>query len=111
MSQVTIPRGVNDPFYRYKRPLLVVEQQVKRGGQTVITNFPAVLQALARPPADLGAWLGKKLGTRVRYPSELTLSGQYSLTQLETLLEEYIAGQVRCPQCSTSFQERQGAST
>ena len=94
MSQVNIPKDNPDPFYRYRRPIIMVK--LGKANTTIISNIPDVAKAIDRPPKEIIAYFKTSLGTS---GNETTLKGHFTVSQLEELLEKFIEDKVLCPTC------------
>jgi translation initiation factor 2 beta subunit (eIF-2beta)/eIF-5 len=96
---VNIPRDVEDPFYRYKMPILVTKVEGRGNGiYTVLENLAAVGKALGRPPEHLLKYFATELSCASK-----TMSGRFILTgKHETLnwaIDKFIDGFVLCGKC------------
>lgn len=88
----------NDPFYRYKRDLITIQNQKTK---TAITNLDKISTDLSREPKMIIDYFKKKLG--VSFTSK---KGQYitpkifTVNELEKCLREYTQDFVLCSVCS-----------
>jgi translation initiation factor 2 beta subunit (eIF-2beta)/eIF-5 len=98
MRRVNIPRSQIDPFYRYKRE--VVQTIPGKANSTILTNVDTIAHQLNRSPAEIMAFLRKKLGTSVITTKQGPgLRGPFTSEQVEGLLDEYIETNVLCSAC------------
>ena len=89
----TIPKDMEiDPFYRYRRELLVVETCK---GFTLLKNIDSISLSLDRNSNGIIKYLSTQLGTSNKKNS---LKGIFSGNELELLIEKYINNFVICKQ-------------
>ncbi len=90
----------DDMFYRYKRPLLVIDIQSKGNGlKTSVNNLALLSLALDRPMDSLIKHFARDLNTSVfAKDSEILLKGDVS-KGIEDSVETYIERYVTCPSC------------
>jgi len=100
----TIPRGIFDPHFRYKRNKIHIEPTKHF---SVITNLDFIANEIYRTAPDIIRWLqlhvthcevkvlqqGGKVGTQV------SLKGSVTQSALEDILEEFIEKFVLCESC------------
>lgn len=99
-ASVNIPQSCDDPFYRYKRPLLVVEQLRRGGGTTVLKNAAAVAKAIYRSDSDLRALYQQCYKCTVQLKNgEVIIHKLVDAADCEEQLERYIEREVLCPRC------------
>lgn len=109
MYTVNIPKSSDDPFYRYKRHILVVTETSKYGGTTIVTNADVVAKEIYRTLDDLKFLFTKTLGTSVvKKDQGLSLRGKYSQQALEVVLENYIMNGVLCHVCGNPETVKEG---
>lgn len=65
-------------------------------GYTIITNLEQVCYSIARPTITIISYLAKVLGTN---SSTNKLRGNFTVADLESLLEKYISQRVLCKTC------------
>jgi translation initiation factor 5 len=102
MSQVTIDRNKNDPFYRYKMPLLVIGH---RKARTYLENIEPIFACLIkyaenankRTFDELMKWFNYQMSANVK---DNFLSGEHSDKMLIENLHKYIQEYVLCGSCS-----------
>lgn len=112
---LTIPRDIGnlDPYYRYKRPIIVLSYSNKSGGQTKIVNIEEIIQCLVSPIKikeivlekdymqihlkKIRKWFSQKMSTRVS--RDFKLPGKYEVSIFEDILEEYIENYILCYIC------------
>lgn len=93
MSMINIPGSDPDPFARYRRPVISINF-VK--GYTIITNLDGVAHSIGREPSIIISYLSKMMGTN---GNNNKLRGQFSVSTLESHLENYILNNVLCKTC------------
>ncbi|KAI8911479.1 domain found in IF2B/IF5-domain-containing protein [Gorgonomyces haynaldii] len=100
---VNIRRDVDDKFYRYKMPKLIVKVEGRGNGiKTVIVNLVDVAKALSRPPTYPIKYFGTELGAQVKIEQEAQryiLTGQHDAEKLQTTLDGFIDKFVLCGSC------------
>jgi translation initiation factor 5 len=97
MAMLTIPRGCDDAFYRYKMHDLVVK---KEGPKTVLINLEVVAKDLQRVPSDILKFLGIQMGTQTIYKGhQYFLNGNHTKQELLEQLDVYINRYILCTQC------------
>ena len=71
------------------------------GSETVVENFPAVADRLARDPADVLRHLQEELGTAARIDDRgrARLTGNFKPRRVEAAVEAYTRTYVVCPEC------------
>jgi translation initiation factor 2 beta subunit (eIF-2beta)/eIF-5 len=94
---LNIPQSMIDPFYRYRREKLRLEP---RGKKTHLLNLPKIAQQLNRTPEELISLFKKSTGSTM-YPknNQIVINGNFTVDQLETILESYIEDHVVCSTC------------
>lgn len=94
---------VDDPSYRYKRPIIQSKTEGRGNGiKTVIENMVDVANALHRKPADITKFFGCEFGAQSRYDEatqKSSVNGLHDNGKLEEWLEIYIDKFVLCPKC------------
>jgi len=94
MATIGIPKSNDDPYIRYKRQLISVKV-IK--GYTVLTNLDSVCHSIDRPESVIISFLSKTLGTGSNGKDKLR--GTFSVSTLETHIENYIINHVLCKTC------------
>lgn len=92
--------GKNDSSYRYKMP--AVKSTVKGNGNgifTVINNIDDISKSLNHPPILLLKFLSSSFGS-IQNEEKMSITGNYSETQIQDTLQVYINKFVICPACS-----------
>lgn len=101
MDIVNIPSSICDSSYRYKRPIVKIQQKAINGGLTYILNIDKISNSLGRTINDIATFVKKKLGCRgTQKVKILELSGLYSVNDIEQHIEKYIQDNVLCPRCN-----------
>jgi translation initiation factor 2 beta subunit (eIF-2beta)/eIF-5 len=98
---VNIPKSNFDPFYRYRRPRIFIEN--RKGNTTAIVNIFEIGKSLNRDPQIFAKIFSKELGTRASWSSKekiIVVNGKFTVDQLESVLEGYIENQIMCQECS-----------
>lgn len=94
---------VDDPSYRYKRPIIQSKTEGRGNGiKTVIENMVDVANALHRKPADITKFFGCEFGAQSRYDEatqKSSVNGLHDNGKLEEWLDNYIDKFVLCPKC------------
>jgi translation initiation factor 5 len=89
--------NVNDPFYRYKMPSLILSIKGKGNGiRTYITNIDDIAKSLARSQIELMKFFGYELGTLAKGS---LLNGKFDEIVISELLEKYITKYILCNIC------------
>lgn len=97
---VNIPKSNFDPFYRYRRPKIVIEN--RKGNNIAIVNISEIGKSLNRDPSTLAKVFSKELATRAGWSSKekiIMMKGKFTVDQLEAVLEEHIENQILCQEC------------
>jgi len=98
---VPVPRNVEDPFYRYKMPVLRVKVQ-GRGKmiKTVLLNLDSIAHALERPVDYLLKFIGFECGAPVANQSnQFTVGGDRKVEELNEILDVFIDKYILCSMC------------
>ena len=100
MSTLNINGDNNDPYYRYKMPLLVSRQAGRGNGCfTILENLPDVTKSLNTPHNIIFKYMGSVLGSNTT-EKNMSITGHYSNEELITILYQYINSFVMCPNCN-----------
>lgn len=103
MALVNICRDNNDPFYRYKMPLIISKIEGRGNGiRTAIMNTSDVARALSRPPAYIIKFFGFELGalTSINETDDrYHVNGSHDAPKLQELLDGFISKFVLCKAC------------
>ena len=100
MSTLNINGDNNDPFYRYKMPLLISRQAGRGNGCfTLIENLADVSKAINHPPNIVLKYMGSSLGANAT-ESKSSITGHYSNEELIVILYQYINSFIMCPNCN-----------
>lgn len=100
MSTLNINGDSNDPFYRYKMPLLISRQAGRGNGcYTILENLPEVTKALNTPATIVFKFMGSVLGSNTT-ESKWSITGHYKSEELIDILYQYINSFVMCPNCN-----------
>lgn len=103
MALVNICRDNNDPFYRYKMPLIVSKIEGRGNGiRTAIMNTSDVARALSRPPAYIIKFFGFELGAQTSInetDDRYHVNGSHDAPKLQELLDGFISKFVLCKAC------------
>ncbi len=100
MSTLNINGNNDDPYYRYKMPLLISRQAGRGNGCfTILENLPEVTKALNHPANIVLKYMGSCLGTNAT-ESKFTLTGHHTDEELILVLYQYINSFVMCQNCS-----------
>lgn len=103
MSLVNICRDNNDPFYRYKMPLIQAKSEGSGNGiKTNILNLSEVATALARPASYVMKYFGFELGAQTSIDNKnerYLINGLHDPEKLQDSLDGFIERFVLCPQC------------
>eukprot|EP00029_Vermamoeba_vermiformis_P009905 TRINITY_DN509_c0_g1_i1.p1 TRINITY_DN509_c0_g1~~TRINITY_DN509_c0_g1_i1.p1 ORF type:complete len:413 (-),score=158.04 TRINITY_DN509_c0_g1_i1:174-1412(-) len=99
-GKVTIPRGIQDPHFRYWMPVLQAKIEGRGNGiKTVITNMADIAKCLERPPAYPTKYFGFELGAQTKIEKDrYVINGSHSAESLATLLDGFIEKFVLCKQ-------------
>lgn len=86
-----------DPFYRYKLPTVLVKYEKNK---TSLENLDDICKKLGRPPIHLLKFFGYELGTSTIIKHErYFLRGEYTVSQLSTLIDKFMEKFVTCEVC------------
>lgn len=103
MALVNICRDNNDPFYRYKMPLIISKIEGRGNGiRTAIMNTSDVARALSRPPAYIIKFFGFELGAQTSInetDDRYHVNGSHDAPKLQELLDGFINKFVLCKAC------------
>lgn len=103
MALVNICRDNNDPFYRYKMPLIISKIEGRGNGiRTAIMNTSDVARALSRPPAYIIKFFGFELGAQTSIneaDDRYHVNGSHDAPKLQDLLDGFINKFVLCKAC------------
>eukprot|EP00026_Physarum_polycephalum_P011577 Phypoly_transcript_11812.p1 GENE.Phypoly_transcript_11812~~Phypoly_transcript_11812.p1 ORF type:complete len:351 (-),score=64.54 Phypoly_transcript_11812:14-1066(-) len=100
MAQETIPRGRQDPNYRYMMPALLTKVEGKGKGNTVLTNIVEVSKSLARLPVLPTKFFGFELGTPIiDAHGKYIVKGNHPQHKMVLLLDDFIDRFVTCKNC------------
>lgn len=83
-----------DPFYRYRRPLSIIEHKL---GKTIIINLNEIANALHTKPLYLVYYF--KLKKSVSVTKRLEINGIITKLELETLINQFIDEYILCNIC------------
>jgi translation initiation factor 2 beta subunit (eIF-2beta)/eIF-5 len=106
--KVTIPKSINDPFYRYWRPSLQIQNTKKN---IRITNIFDVSKSINRSQVELIEWIKLKIKRNTKTENEQNKiilnikqgknqNNTDDKTPFDNILEEYITTYVICPSCN-----------
>lgn len=99
MSKVNVPKSNNDPFYRYKREEIKIQNLNNNGGVTKLLNIELICKGLNINPKELLHFYKKKLNVTI-IEKDFIIKKIETINKLEEILEEYIKLNVLCPKCS-----------
>lgn len=91
--EINIPASVQDPYYRYTRPVADISVNSK---YTIIKNIAKIAKSLNRPESQILRYLSLRIGAR---STDGGISAKVDLNQLEDYLETYISNYVLCGEC------------
>ena len=102
-TQVNIPRDIEDPFYRYKMPILQIKIEGKGNGiKTIIPNLTAIADALGRHPDYILKFFGFIKGTATindNKSNRYIINGSHNINELNSVLDKFIELYILCKQC------------
>lgn len=100
MSRVTIHKDIGklDPFYRYKRDFVRVEQTCKNGGRTRIVNINSIAHDIFRDSSIIRKYFQKKLNRSIS--KDFTITGYLSANELDNLIDNLVQEIVLCKVCN-----------
>lgn len=100
---LNINPDTDDPFYRYKMPVLVAKKEGRGNGKkTILTNVIDLGAALSRPPTYLTKYFGCVLGAGTSWQLEAEryqVNGYYEAPDLQQKLFDFIREFVLCTSC------------
>jgi translation initiation factor 5 len=101
-KMINIGGDVDDKFYRYKMPEVILGAQ-GAGQIMTFTNIDAVSKALSRDTKLLTKYIGKTLGTKAEYKKDtmMTMIQKRDLTKdiLQGVVYKFIKQYVLCGGC------------
>lgn len=89
--------STDDPFYRYKRP--VIEVRSDKSNKTYLLNINDVGAALSRPPELIIKFLQYTFNTQSNV-NEGWLKGRYLANQIDALIDIFVNQLVLCHRCN-----------
>ena len=100
MSTLNINGDNNDPFYRYKMPMLISMPAGRGNGCfTLLENLPDVTEAFNHPASIVFKYMGSVLGSNTT-ESKWSITGHHSNDRLIEVLYQYINSFVMCSNCN-----------
>ena len=100
MSTLNINGDNNDPFYRYKMPMLISMQAGRGNGcLTLLENLSDVTEAFNHPASIVFKYMGSVLGSNTT-ESKWSITGHHTNDRLIEVLYQYINSFVMCPNCN-----------
>ena len=99
MSELNI-NGKEDPYYRYKMPLLISHQAGRGNGCfTILDNLQDVTKAFSHPKEVVFKFMGIVLGASTN-ESKMSITGHYDNDKLVEVIYQYINLFVLCNKCN-----------
>jgi translation initiation factor 5 len=99
-EKVSIPRSIQDPFYRYQMPVMKIQVTGKHQGRdVVILNLKDVAKALERDTLYIMKFFNTELQSRFvcdDKTSTYQIHGNYDVEQLSQVLDRFIDIYVLC---------------
>jgi len=90
-------KNLDDPFYRYKMPALIIKNKGKGNGvKTELINISDISKSLARDSENIMKFIGYELGTLA---NGIIINGKFDENILKGLIEKYIEKFVICDVC------------
>jgi translation initiation factor 5 len=99
MELVNIPKSVQDPFYRYKRHLPILDYSSKFGGLTTFKNVEQICSEIYTLPEDIIKYMKRGFGMSFKSTSPLSMKGGYTPEQVDEIIEKFIRQYVICKTC------------
>ena len=100
MKSLNIGGDPNDPFYRYKMPMIETTFTKKNGGTVIITNAKEIADAIKRSLKDIAKYMSSVTGSSVRVTgSTIVLQGAVDTNALQGMIFDYIKAHVLCTAC------------
>lgn len=94
---IPVDRTKDDPFYRYKMPLL---QTTHESNKTVLVNIGQIAKSLHRDPMHILKYIGMTIGcTSINDGLKYLVNGNFESKRLQTLIFDYIDLAVLCQDC------------
>lgn len=96
---INIGKNKDDPFYRYKRNIIDITYNNKKGGTTTINNMNIIAKQLKVPEEFVKKFykIIKKSGRPML--SNGVFKGKLEINDLEELLEQMIEKYLLCSKC------------
>lgn len=89
---------MEDPFYRYKFPAVVLKHEKNK---TVMDNLCEIAKKMSRPPILIQKFISYELGTAVITKNDrYILNGTYTNAQLQKCLDKFLQLYVFCSVCT-----------
>ena len=99
MATLNINGDNNDPYYRYKMPILVTNKTGRGNGcHTILLNLEDVTESFNHPASVVFKYMGSALGANTN-ESKWSINGHYEDSELIDVLYQYIKAFVICPSC------------
>ena len=93
MSLINIGESI-DPFYRYKRPVSIIEN---RSGKTIISNLDNIAKSLHTKSSYILYYIQLEKSTSVTNKGEIKM--ELSKNEIEILINKYTEEYVLCALC------------
>lgn len=95
---VNIPRTIDDPYYRYRMPVMQIKTEGKGNGiKTVIINLQEIALSLERDPEYIIKFFSFQLGAGSHKKN--TINGNHQRQVLDAALDVFIEKYVLCCEC------------
>ena len=95
---ITNNENMEDEFFRYKRPDIVLNYEGHgKNTKTIILNLLDLANSLSRPSTEIMKYFSYEFGTQTK---QNTLKGMFSKTDMNNILHKYIQEYIVCSLCS-----------
>lgn len=99
-KEVTIPKGVNDPHYRYNRQVSQIRIDKHK---TYVTNISSIAKQIGRHTEDLVKWFQLSLPLNISFEKKTLMiygkSDSIGLEGIEDTIEKFVAYTIICKKC------------
>lgn len=105
--------NANDPFYRYKMPVLLTYTQGKGNGIKTMINITEIAPYLDRDPEEILKYMSYTIGASSKIDKDnnaYSINGEHDNATLILILDDYITKFLQCYKCGNpeTFYEFKG---
>lgn len=103
-KRVTIPKGINDPFFRYKRSVISNVTRINKGGGTVLIDsktFDILCHDIERDRKWVVTHLKKRIGCLVEdRKTSIAIKKDIDAQTIDDAIEDIIDSHILCEICN-----------